>query len=406
MLRSRRTKLTVIICLLVTLGLALTNFDSLIVVNTIGYINTCKTDVVRTNALITNEKFQVAVASYADTEALLQKRNESGVPSGVLVGQLPQDPGWVFDSEFDVDPYPWRSSCSIYASGEVQVNMNTSVLFDTTYQNSNLQQMLPEVNSKYGFENSTDGYNYTKKSFKSYAHFVSNSDKTGYMATGCLILIIEEFTKGNVSLVGSSVINRLWTLRVPQNNRIPYNLNNQSKFEIVSLPTVVKAYSCEITRVSEGSRGGVNVLGDISVAISTAGDLIGRKFLDAQIKGTNDTIMEYSPEYWASYIEVRDTMTANISEVTARISQPCFSVSIIYIILICAYIILIIVGFFFWIRFQRDKVAIPGSVVSWAVLACKEPNLIKEGDESDGEIIKGAEFRGYPKNVEYLQFSG
>ncbi|CAG8619649.1 3206_t:CDS:1 [Acaulospora morrowiae] len=388
-LRSKRTKLTVTICLLVLCGLALTNFDGIIVVNTIGFVETCRTAVVKTSAQITTENFQVAVASYAETDAILQKRNKSGVPSGVLVGQLPKDSRWKFDSSFDVDPYPWRSSCSVYASGETNVNLNTSILSDLTYKNGSLEQFLPEVHSQYGFRNGSDGYNFNGNSFKSYVHFNRSNGDTNSTATGSLILMIERFIRGNVSEVGAGVIDRLWTLRVPEENRMPYNRNNLSQSEIVSVPIVVKAYACEVTRVKEGSQGGVNVLGDISVALSTSGDLVGRQYLVAQIKGTDDTILEYTPEYWASYIEVRDTMVAKDSEVSARIYLPCFTVDIIYIILVGTYFILFLVGTAFWLRFKMDDINVPGSVVSWAVLAC--------GDEFDS--INTAEFKYINKNT-------
>src|SRR6266540_4977543 len=54
LLRLKRTTLTIITCLLVILGLVLTNFDSIIVVNTISSVESCKTELVTTQAIITN----------------------------------------------------------------------------------------------------------------------------------------------------------------------------------------------------------------------------------------------------------------------------------------------------------------------------------------------------------------
>ena len=67
----------------------------------------------------TNNKSNPKVSSWsiAEIEAMMNKRNKSGVPSGVLVGQIPEDNRWKFYFEFDVDPYLWRSSCSPYKSG-------------------------------------------------------------------------------------------------------------------------------------------------------------------------------------------------------------------------------------------------------------------------------------------------
>jgi hypothetical protein len=373
LLRIKRTGITVITCMLVILGLLLTNFDSVIVVNSIGYTESCKTSVIKSRAYITVDTFQVADAAYAETDAMLQKRNKSGIPSGVLVGQLPEDPRWRFDPNFDVDPYPWRSSCSIHVTGETIVNLNTSVMLDGVYQTSDLSELLPEVDAEFKFRDIPNGYEFTRRNYKSYTHFNrSNPDDIERTATGTLILIIEEFTRGNISDIGAGVIHRLWTLRVPEENRMPYHREDPSKSEIVTVPIVVKAYTCEVIRVKGGSQGSVNLLGDISVAIRIAGDLIGRKYLTAQIKGTDETILEYSPEYWASYMEVRDTLTAEISEVLVRINLSCISIHPIYILLVCTYAILTLMGILFWMKLHKN---IPSSVVGWAVHACKESNL-------------------------------
>nr|CAG8481916.1 1486_t:CDS:2 [Entrophospora candida] len=326
LLRIKRTALTVVICLLVILGLALTHFDSMIVVNTIGYVESCKTVVETTRAQITTENFQVAVASYVETDAMLQKRNKSGVPSGVLVGQIPYDSRWKFDAKYDVDPYPWRNSCSIYASGTTNVNMNTSISFFELYQKSDLRELLPEVHTNYVFGNSPNGYNHTRRNFRTYIHFNRTENEPEEMAT------------------------------VPEENKFPYHRNNQSMTEIVLVPIVVKAHTCEVTRIKVGSQGSVNLLGEIAVALNVAGELIGRKYLTAQIKGTDDTILEYTPEYWASYMEVKDTLGASDSDVPVRIN-------------------------------------LGSNTVSWVIHACKESNLPKE--EQFTKAVRKAEFRGY-----------
>src|SRR6266542_2407296 len=70
LLSIKRTTLTIVTCSLVIFGLLLKQLDSIIVVNTISYIESCKTTVVKTRAQITTENFQVAVASHAGTEAM------------------------------------------------------------------------------------------------------------------------------------------------------------------------------------------------------------------------------------------------------------------------------------------------------------------------------------------------
>nr|CAG8460425.1 12878_t:CDS:1 [Entrophospora candida] len=392
LLRIKRTLLTVVTCLLVTLGIALTQFDSMIVVNTIGYVESCKTTVETTRVQITTEDFQVAVASYAETDAMVQKRNKSGVPSGVLVGHIPYGSSWKFDAEYDVDPYPWRSSCSIYASGTTNVNMNTSISFFELYQNSDLRKLLPEVHTNYVFGNSPYGYNHTRRNFRTYVHFNRTGNDPEPTGTGLLTLIIEEFTRGNVSEVGAGVIHRLWTLRVPQEYRLPYHRNNQSMTEIVSVPIVVKAHTCEVTRIKVGSQGSVNLLGEIAVALNVAGELIGRKYLTAQIKGTDDTILEYTPEYWASYMEVRDTMTASDSDVPVRVNLGCISIHPVYVFLVLIYIIFIFIGIILLWIIYRNGLEIPASTVSWVIHACKESNLPKEKQFT--KAVKQAEFRG------------
>jgi hypothetical protein len=63
------------------------------------------------------------------------KRKKSGVPDGTLVGQIPLDDRWKFNSYLDVDPYPYKSSCSICKSGIIQVNtMNFSAIFYDRFQ--------------------------------------------------------------------------------------------------------------------------------------------------------------------------------------------------------------------------------------------------------------------------------
>ncbi len=376
MLRIKRTTLTIITCLLVTIGLISTQFDSIIVVNTIRSVESCKTTVITTRAQITTENFQVAIASHANTEAMLQKRSKSGVPSGTLVGQLPDDPRWKFDDKYDVDPYPWRSSCSIYASGSTNVHMNTSIMYYKMkeYQESDLTKSLPEVNEKFKFSNSPFGYNFTR---------IPSHIGSGFILTD----------------IGSGVIHRLWTLRVPEEIRMPYN-NFNPQITIVSVPIDVKVYECEVVRVKEGGYGSVNILGDIEAGLTVVGDLIGRKYLTAQVKGTDDTIWEYTPEYWASYMEVRDTMTANTTDVLAQIIVPCISIHPIYVLLVCLYMILIIIGFLLWMRLYKNKFEIPTSVFDWVIHACKESNIPKGINQFNVvEVVKQSEFRDFAEDI-------
>ncbi len=410
LLSIKRTTLTIVTCSLVIFGLLLTQLDSIIVVNTISYIESCKTTVVKTRAQITTENFQVAVASHAGTEAMLQKRSKSGVPSGTLVGQLPDDPRWKFDDKYDVDPYPWRSSCSIYASGSTNVHMNTSIMYYKMkeYQESDLTKSLPEVNEKFKFSNSPFGYNFTRRNFRSYIHFNRTGDEPLPTATGSLTLMIEEFRRGIPSHIGSGfiltdigsgVIHRLWTLRVPEEIRMPYN-NFNPQITIVSVPIDVKVYECEVVRVKEGGYGSVNILGDIEAGLTVVGDLIGRKYLTAQVKGTDDTIWEYTPEYWASYMEVRDTMTANTTDVLAQIIVPCISIHPIYVLLVCLYMILIIIGFLLWMRLYKNKFEIPTSVFDWVIHACKESNIPKGINQFNVvEVVKQSEFRDFAEDI-------
>ncbi len=85
------------------------------------------------------------------------QRNKSGVPHDVLVGQIPKDTRWKFNPQFDVDPYPWRTSCSLYNSGTTQVRMNTSILSGALNTIPAILAALPEIHEEFAFENSNEG---------------------------------------------------------------------------------------------------------------------------------------------------------------------------------------------------------------------------------------------------------
>lgn len=119
--------------------------------------------------------------------------------------------------------------------------MNTSVFS----REPSLRESLPEVHAEYIFRNSTDGYNYTEGKYGLYNYYNGSTDDT-YWMNGALIILIEEFKQGGIFAIGTKYMNRLWTLRVPETTRIPYDPDNFTSFEV---PIVVKAYTCEIERI-------------------------------------------------------------------------------------------------------------------------------------------------------------
>src|SRR6266542_4296737 len=278
LLRIIMTGPVILICTIVMIGLLLTVFDSLIIPNTISFNESCKLADVLTQARILNVRGGRMLWAYFKVEEMRQRRNKSGVPHDIIVGQIPEDPRWKFNPQIDVDPYPWRTSCSLYNSGTTQVRMNTSILTGDT---TDVLGSLPEIHKEFVFENSPEGYEYKElyyHSFKSSNKSVNDVRKY----KGALILMKEAFNNGNVSEIGGKVLDRIWTLRVPETTSIPLN-----KSIIVSVPIIVKAYSCEMERVKKGNRGSFNLLlGDKSSAIlETVGSLIADKWSRAVIKG-------------------------------------------------------------------------------------------------------------------------
>src|SRR6266542_2636208 len=161
----------VIICTMVIVGLFLTVFDSLIIPNTISINESCKVVDVLTEAQILNDDLQSILWAYFEIEEMRIQINKSGVPDDVKAGQIPKDTRWKFNPQFDVDPYPWRTSCSLYNSGTTQVRMNTSILTGDT---TDVLGSLPEIHKEFVFENSPEGYEYKEL----YYHSFKSSNKS------------------------------------------------------------------------------------------------------------------------------------------------------------------------------------------------------------------------------------
>nr|CAG8682865.1 1585_t:CDS:1 [Entrophospora candida] len=387
-----------ITCLVVIFGLVLTSFEGVIVLNTISMVELCGTSVVITQAKITNDDNTAVLWSHAEVDAMMQRRRNSSLSDGTLVGQVPVDSRWRFDPQLDVDPYPLRSSCLTYKSGMTQVNMNTSVLHGL----GNLYELLPEVHSEYIFRNTPDGYNYTDDDFRTNVYYnrtiylnYTSTDQSDYRANGALILAMEFFERGNFSEIGAGIIFRMWTLRVPETTRIPYQPSHPEISEIVSVPIVVKAYTCEVKRVKEGNHGSHNMY--FNSYLEVAGDLVARKWSSAVVRGKDTSIYEYTPEHWASYQTVKDVESGTDEEVSVRINIPCVSIDYSYCLLVWIYIIMISLGCIFRIKIHRNKLKIPSNVVGWVICACKESISSKEFkavvDGDDKNLAKQSEFR-------------
>jgi len=185
-------------------------------------------------------------------EEIRLRRKKSGVPDDVLVRQFPNDTRWQFNSQLDVDPYPWRTSCSPYNSGTTQVRMNTSVLTGTS---NNLSEDLPEVYEEFTFLNNPKEYQFLEFYYQPFTFYNITNGETDY--NGALIIMKEAFINGNTSEIGGKYVDRIWTLRVPETTKIP-----SSGPEVITVPIVVKAYTCEMKRVKEGDRGSVTLLYD------------------------------------------------------------------------------------------------------------------------------------------------
>ncbi|RIB30059.1 hypothetical protein C2G38_2153631 [Gigaspora rosea] len=271
--------------------------------------------------------------------------------------------------------------------------MNTSVL----YSNPTLINAFPEVHAEYKFQNSPNGYNYTRGNYIQTLYYNRTNSTERFQANGAIILVIEEFTRGNdTEVIGFEYINRLWTLRIPETFRFPYNPDqNDTEFEIVSTPMAVKAYTCKVVRVKEGENGSYNfLLRYINADVDISGVIIGRDWNLAVINGHDTSIYEYSPAHWTSYLAVKDTQTASIENVPLQISTSCISVHSTYIILMVAYIIMFIIGWLFRQKIREKKFMAPDIVVEWASFAYKINNFrnlsnykIKRGIRDDGIIV-------------------
>jgi len=366
------TKSVMVICTFFMLGQLLTVFDSLIISNTITYNETCKTVNVKTQAQITNEYATQVFYLQFDVESMRSRRNKSGVPHDVLVGQIPIDNRWKFNPRFDVDPYPWRSSCIPYNSGEIQVNLNASIM-NTPCSGikciETLIKALPEVHEKYVFGNNPEGYNVGPSNYKLVKTFYHANNIR--VSNGTLILAMEAFDNNqNSSAIGAKFMDRMWTLGVPQNYLIPLR-----SVEVVPVSIVIKSYSCEMERVKEGERGGFGLLSDIenhyTSLMDGVGALLANKWIIASVRGETSE-PELTPDYWTSFLNAQSIVKLQVEEVDAQITVPCIKIHPIYILLVCIYGILTIIGGIFWYMVQNQIIDIPTRSVDWARLACKE----------------------------------
>jgi hypothetical protein len=381
----------------VIIGLILTSFEGIIVVNTIKYVEKCETITLMSQTQITNANHRSAYWSGAEVEAMMNKRNKSGVPNGILVGQVPKDNRWKFNPYLDVDPYTWKSSCLLYKSGITQVNMNTSIFSGIP----GLRETLPEIHAEYIFRNGIDGYNYTAGKYETYIYYNRTKGTVTYWANGALILLVEEFTRGDFYLVGSKYMNRIWTLRVPETTKFHFYPDNPEINEIVSVPIAVKAYSCEMERFKEGDHGSYSLLSqNIHAMLTSIGDLVGRKWNLAVINGDDTSKYELTPEHWASYLIVKDTQTANVEEVPVQLNISCFSIHPTYILLVCVYVIIIIIGSICRLIIYKSDLIIPNGVIEWAIFTCKG-SLTNNNKYSD---LRNYNFRITSKNNIEISF--
>ena len=372
------TKPIVFISAMVIIGLVLTSFEGIIVINTVYNVESCKVTTVVSQAQITNDNHEEASSTYFEVEEMMRKRNKSGVPEGVLVGQIPMDDCWKFNARFDVDPYSCRSSCSLYGSGLIQVNMN--------YSEIDLRASFPEVHAEYKFRNSPDGFNFTRDSYATDFYWNRTKGTTTYWANGLILTLVEEFTQGSFDAIGNKYINRIWTFKVPETIKMAYDPKH-TIIGVISVPMFVKAYTCEVERVKEGSYGSYNLLNqDLDIATTVMSGNILRKMTLAIINGKDTSIYELTPEIWASYLAVKDTQTAQVVEVPVQIDLSCISVHAAYILLVCMYIIMVITGFICWVITFR-KLEIPNGVIGWVSQACIEA--------SDNDNIDNNEYNEY-----------
>ena len=221
--------------------------------------------------------------------------------------------------------------------------MNTSVL----YSLPGVREAFPELHAEYKFRNSPDDLNYTRGSYLSFVYFNSTKGTNNFFANGLLVTLLEEFAQESFNVTGDKYMNRIWTLKIPETTKIPYDMSNDLnsiETEILSVLIVVKAYTCEVKRVKDGDYGSYNVIGqNLDATIEEMSTTIQRKWNLAVINGRDTSIYELTPEHWASYLAVKDSQTAQVVEVPVKINISCISVHTAYILIVCMYVIMIII---------------------------------------------------------------
>ena len=253
--------------------------------------------------------------------------------------------------------------------------MNTSALYGI--RSSNIHELFPELHAEYKFRNSPNDLNYTRGSVSYLLYFNSTEGTNNFFANGFLVTYLEEFTQGRFNVTGDKYMNRMWTIKIPETTKIPYDpsYDNSTKIEILSVPIVVKAYTCKVMRVKDDDYGSYNLIGqNLGVTLSAITTIVERKWNVAVVNGRDSSIYELTPEHWASYFAVKDSQTAQVAEVPVQINLSCISVHTAYILIFFMYIIMIIIGCIFSLITLR-KLKIPNGVIGWASHACKEADV-------------------------------
>ena len=232
-----------------------------------------------------------------------------------------------------------------------------------------LIKALPEVHEKYVFGNNPEGYNVGPSNYKLVKTFYHANNIR--VSNGTLILAMEAFDNNqNSSAIGAKFMDRMLTLGVPQNYLIPLR-----SVEVVPVSIVIKSYSCEMERVKEGERGSFGLLSDIESNYTSimdgVGALLANKWIIASVRGETSE-SELTPDYWTSFLNAQSIVKLQVEEVDAQITVPCIKIHPIYILLVCIYGILTIIGGIFWYMVRNQIIDIPTRSVDWARLACKE----------------------------------
>ncbi len=156
---------------------------------------------------------------------------------------------------------------------------------------------------------------------------------------------------------------------MPETVRFPFNVS-----QVITVPVVVKAYSCEMERVKKGGRGSFTLLlGTRSSAIlETVGNLIADKWSRAIVEGEDTSSCEFTPDYWTSYISVHGSKIPQAEVVPAQIDKPCIQVHPIYILLVFLYAVMTLIGCICWCVAQKNHFKLPSDSIEWANLAYKE----------------------------------